>query len=123
MRIVSVERSYYTTTTKECAESIKHHYSRNSKFEPPLPHSKIPANSVPIKAHYSFNYAQQVHFPTDPMQPGPIYFVTTRKCSVFGVCCESIPRQINFLSDECGEVGKGANTVISKLHFFLKTMG
>ena len=57
------------------------------------------------------------------MQPGPIYFVTTRKCSVFGVSCEAIPRQINFLCDECGEVGKGANTVISKLHFFFENHG
>ena len=78
---------------------------------------------MPIKAHYSFDYAQQVHFPADPMQPGPIYFVTTRKCSVFGVCCESIPRQINFLTGECGEIGKGANTVISKLHFFFDNHG
>ena len=42
---------------------------------------------------------------------------------MFGVLCECIPRQINFLTDECGEVGKGANTVISKLHFFFENHG
>ena len=57
------------------------------------------------------------------MQPGPIYFLTPRKCSVFGVNCEAIPRQINFLTDESGEVGKGANAVISRLHYFFETHG
>ena len=57
------------------------------------------------------------------MQPGPIYFLTPRKCSVFGVNCEAIPRQINFLTDEAGEAGRGANAVISWLHFFLENHG
>ena len=57
------------------------------------------------------------------MQPGPIYFLTPRKCSVFGVHCEAIPRQINFLTDESGEVGKGANSVISRLHYFFDAHG
>lgn len=35
---------------------------------------------------------------------------------MFGVSCESIPHQINFLCDDCGEIGKGTDTVISKLH-------
>ena len=61
----------------------------------------------------------QVHFPSDPMEPGPIYFLTPRKCSFFRVNCEAIPRQINFLTDEAGETGRGANAVISRLHYFL----
>ena len=52
------------------------------------------------------------------MQPWPIYFLTPRKCSVFAVDCEAIPRPINFLTDEYGEVGKGENAVISRLHYF-----
>ena len=24
--------------------------------------------------HYSMDFAQQVHFPSNPLQPGPIYF-------------------------------------------------
>ena len=35
---------------------------------------------------------------------------------MFGVHCEAIPRQINFLSDESGEIGKGANAVIFDVH-------
>ena len=57
------------------------------------------------------------------MQPGPIYFFTPRKCGIFGVACEGIPRQINFLSDEAGDCGKGANIVISQLHYFFEHHG
>lgn len=89
----------------------------------PPPASQIPANSIDIEVHYSFDYAQQVHYPSNPMQPGPIYFLTPRKCGVFGVCCEALPRQINFLCDEAGNCGKGGNTVISQLHFFLEHHG
>ena len=37
------------------------------------------------------------------MQPGPIYFKTPRKCGIFGVMCEAIPRQVNYLIDEALE--------------------
>ena len=65
-------------------------------------HEFLPTQS-PSQVHYSFDYAQQVYFPSDPLQPDPIYFrsdplqpdpiyfLTTRKCSVFGVCYEAIP--------------------------------
>ena len=71
-----------------------------------------------MKAHYSFDYAQQVHYPSNPLQPGPIYFLTPRKCIIFGVHCEDLPRQVNFLIDEAGDCGKGSNSVISMLHYF-----
>ena len=57
------------------------------------------------------------------MQPGPIYFLPPRKCSIFGINCEAIPRQINFLPDESGKVGNWANVVISRLHFFFRVYG
>ena len=53
-----------------------------------------------IKMHYSFDYAQQVHYPADPLQPGDMYFLTPRKCALFGICCEGVPQQVNFLIDE-----------------------
>ena len=73
--------------------------------------------------HYSFDYAQQVHYPSDPLQPGPIYFLTPRKCTVFGVACEALPHQINFLTDEAGDCGKGANAVVSRIHYFFDHHG
>ena len=39
----------------------------------------------------------QVHYPCDPQQPGPMYFLTPRKCAIFGVCCEAIPRQVGLI--------------------------
>ena len=36
-------------------------------------HEFLPTQS-PSQVHYSFHYAQQVHFPSDPLQPDPIYF-------------------------------------------------
>ena len=42
---------------------------------------------------------------------------------MFGVHCEAIPRQINFLTDESGEIGKGANAVISQLDYFFRVHG
>ena len=62
----------------------------------------------------------QVHYPANPLQPGPLYFLTPRKCSIFGVCSEAVPRQVNYLKDEAVDVGKGANTVISMLHHFFE---
>ena len=63
-------------------------------------------------------HPQQVHYPFNLLQPGPIFFLTPRKCSLFGVNCEAIPRQVNFLTDEAADCGKGANAVISQLHYF-----
>ena len=76
-----------------------------------------------LTAHYSFDMAQQVHYPCDPLQPGPMYFLTPRKCGVFGVCNEALPRQVNFLIEEACDTGKGANNIISKLHYFFSVYG
>ena len=92
-----------------------------------LLHTPMKAKNAPcsrdLLVNYSFDMAQQVHYPTDPLQPGPIYFLTPRKCAIFGVCCEAIPRQVNYLIDEGVDTGKGANSIISKLHHFLHNFG
>ena len=67
------------------------------------------------KSHYSFDFAQPVHFPSDPLQPGPIYFKFPRKCGLFSVACEAFPKQVNFVLDESINTGKGANCVVSML--------
>ena len=59
----------------------------------------------------------------DPRQPGPIYFKTPRKSGIFGVCCEAVTRQVNFLNDENVLTGKGANSTISYVHFFVHHHG
>ena len=52
-----------------------------------------------------------------------IYFKTPRKCGIFGICCESLPRQINYFIDESVATGKGANATISYVHDFLENHG
>ena len=59
-----------------------------------------PECSYARKSHYSFDFAHQVLFPSDPLQPGPIYFKCTRKCRLFSVACEAFPEQVNFMLSE-----------------------
>ena len=120
LRIVKMERSFYKSICDECKESIRAHFVTNGEFSPPPLAASIPLNSNDIKVHYSFDYAQQVHYPSDPLQPGPIYFLNPQKCTVN---CEAIPRQVNFLTDEAGDCGKGANAVVSRLHYFFHHHG
>ena len=57
------------------------------------------------------------------MQPRPIYFKTPHKCGIFGVMCEGVPRQVNYLIDAAAPVGKGANATISYVHHFFSRRG
>ena len=102
---------------------MRHTFQQAGVFTPPPPSSRLSPCSLPSVVHYSFDMAQQVHYPSDPLQPGPIYFLTPRKCGIFGVCCEAIPRQINYLIDEASDTGKGANTIVSLLHHFFEEHG
>ena len=57
------------------------------------------------------------------MEPGPIYFKTLRKRAIFGIMCEAIPEQVNYLIDEASDVGNGANTTIRYVHRFFEHYG
>ena len=74
-------------------------------------------------AHYSWDYAQQTHYPSKPLQPGPIFFKTPRKCGIFGICNDGINLQYDYLIDEINTTGKGANATISYMHHFFETYG
>ncbi len=113
------ERSYFRKAVKDCKDAVRGHFTTDEVFSPPAPGVIVPSGSGPACVHYSFDFAQQVHYPQDPFQPGPTYFKTARKCAIFGVCCDGIPRQVNYLIDEASDTGKGANTVISLVHHFL----
>ena len=39
---------------------------------------------------------------------------------MFGICCEPLSKQVTFIIDEACSTGKGADTVISYLHYFLE---
>ena len=42
---------------------------------------------------------------------------------MFGICCEGIPQQVNFLIDEVPCASKGSNSVISYLDYFVSNFG
>ena len=87
---VTTERSVYREALEKAKSSVLAHFSTEGTSPPP-PTAKRPFNNTPIHAHYSFDMAQQVFYPNDPLQPGPMYFLTPRKCAIFGVCCEFLP--------------------------------
>ena len=107
------ERSFYRTAVKKCCDLVQERFIIDGTLCLPAPGSAPASGSGSDSAHYSFDFAQQVHYPHNPLQPGPMYFKTVRKCTVFGVCCEGIPHQ--FIDEAC-DTGKGANTVVSLLH-------
>ena len=76
-----------------------------------------------LMMHYSFDFAQQVFYPYSSQQRGKAFFKTARKCQVFGVCAEALPRQVFFLIDESEMVGKGSSVVISLLDAFFRLHG
>ena len=116
--LVTQERSVYKGELDKSRQEVQSHFCQEGVFVPPPPNGMIAPASNSIQVHYSFDFAQQVHYPSNPLQPGPIYFLTPRKVAIFGVCCEALPRQVNFLIDEASDTGKGANTVVSLLDFF-----
>ena len=40
---------------------------------------------------------QQVHYPCDPLQLGPMYFLRPRKCDVFGVCFSKFSHNMSII--------------------------
>jgi len=115
LRVVQAERSLYNTMTADARATCR--VQHLACLQPSTPCSRS------MSMHYSFDYAQQVHLPSNPQQPGPIYFLVPRKCAIFGICCEGIPRQVNFLIDEAHLISKGANAVVSYLHYFFQNFG
>jgi len=107
-----MERSVYQEMVRRSATSHKH-----KVLGPHLPCSSTET------CHYSFDFAQQVHLPHDPLQPGPMYFLCPRKVGIFGICCEAVPSQVNYLIDEAHCTSKGSAAVISYLHHFFNNYG
>ncbi|XP_042570871.1 uncharacterized protein LOC122135487 [Cyprinus carpio] len=62
LSLVQKERAVYNDMTAACRKICS---GSNLSFGPSLPASKK------IRMHYSFDFAQQLHFPSNPLQPGP----------------------------------------------------
>ena len=117
LNCVQMEREVYRKVCLEAETSFK---TLENEIDLDIPRE---ACSVDMTMHYSFDFAQQIHIPSNPMQPGPIYFKTPRKCGIFGVMCEAVHKQVNYLIDEASDDGKGANTTISYVHHFFQNHG
>ena len=61
----------------------------------------------------------------NPIQPGPINFLDTKEnVGIFGVLlCRTFHSKSIFLIDEAFDTDKGANAVISMLHYYLENHG
>ncbi len=110
------ERDYY----RNCIKAAEKAYS---ELEPRQCVSPCKPDSRNISMHYSWDFAQQLSYPYEDQQVGPIYFKTPRRAQLFGVCCEGIPRQVNYLIDEADFPEKNSNTVISLLNHFFENHG
>lgn len=108
LELVSNERNFYRTKIKETKQSFEGKET-------------FPPNSCLLDAevHYSFDMAQQVHIPSNPLQPGPIYFLVPYKIGIFGVMCETVKKQLNYLIPESTSTSKGSNLVVSLFDHYL----
>lgn len=98
------------------AQLQRHHYNDQCEL---AKKSLESTDTTPTCMHYSFDCAQQIHFPYSPQQPGQLFFQTLRKWAFFGVCCEATSSQVNYLIDEADNAGKGANAIVSLVHDYL----
>lgn len=112
---VAKERELYRQMVADCSRTLKQADITQLSVSAPMSRS--------IRAHYSFDFAQQVFYPNSPQQPGKLYFLVPRKAGIFGICCEGLPQQVNYIVDEAVVVNKGSNAVISYLDHFFSTYG
>jgi len=75
-------------------------------------------NAHAVTAHYSFDYAQQIHIPHSSQQVEPLSFLVPYKVALFGVACEPIGKMVIYAIPEAAVVDKGSNSVISFIHHF-----
>ena len=55
--------------------------------------------------------------------PSPARPLVLPRSQDIWVCCEGLPRQVNFLIDEAHLISKGSNAVVSYIHYFFECFG
>jgi len=112
LSLVKCERSLYQADVQKAKESLEClPLGTSLGFNKPNAHA--------VTAHYSFDYAQQIHIPHSSQQVGPLYFLVPYKVALFGVASEPIGKMVIYAIPEAAVVDKGSNSVISFLHHFL----
>ena len=110
VQMAQQERDYYIDSMKKAESELAKVSGTHHKLQ---------------YAHYTFDFAEQVHIPHHSRQVGPIYFKVCRKIQLFGICCDSNRKQTNYLIDEDNSIGyngastHGPNSVISMLDHYL----
>lgn len=111
------ERGYYKKIVQDTIKNFKQDLIKYAE------NGKVIQNSYEGSIHYSFDFAQQIHIPHDSQQPGPIYFLTPYKIGIFGIMNDTNKIQHNFFIPESVQVSKGANAIVSYLHFYFENHG
>ncbi|KAJ8297607.1 hypothetical protein KUTeg_024138 [Tegillarca granosa] len=73
LKRAKLERQYYCD---QCQQS-KERFSEMTDLQKSRGQEQLSYNG---KIHYSFDYAQQIHYPHYALQVGPLFFKTPRKC-------------------------------------------
>lgn len=115
---VDVERAAYKALIKETIKMFEDRGNQTVRDG-----DKYVPNSYDGSVHYSFDFAQQIHIPFNSLQPGPIYFLTPYKVGLFGIMNDTTKVQHNFVIPESCSVAKGANSIVSYLHYYLENHG
>ena len=111
-----LERNYYNKNTKLAEEQrklVNEHFTTRSKTD---------YCSVDATAHYSYDWAQNVHVPHSDQQVSKIYYLSPRKVHLFGIQDEAVREQINYVLDEDEIIGKGPNGTLSMVFDGIKRL-
>lgn len=112
LTLVQQERLVYTATIQNCKQMYSGHPTKTL--------GSLPQGEFQGCSHVSFDFAQQVHVPHLPDQPGPLYFLTPYKIGIFGISNEAAGVQVNYVIPESVLTGKGPNAIASMLHHYLE---
>ena len=94
------QQENHLALAKECRAYYKQQCKDSSNFwNSPRNEQKQSGNELAGTVHISFDYDQNVRVLHSPQQVGCIYFKTPRKCHLFGICAESMTKQVNYLID------------------------
>ena len=119
LHISQEQCTFYSSAIKKSHEVLKYYPQEEC-----CPNTPVYPCSKDITLYYTFDFAQQLQLLYHSRQVCPIYFKNPRKVQLFGVCCDGVPYQVNYLVDEACTIGEngspshGANSVISMLHHF-----
>jgi hypothetical protein len=112
-----LERNYYNKNTK-LAEGYRKFIDQNYS----LVGDKVSYCSTDAIAHYSYNWAQNVHVPHSDQQIGKVYYLSARKMHLFGIQDEAVRKQLNYVFDENELLGKGPNGTLSRVFDGIKQL-